>query len=64
MNLLRKFFSRKVKVELTGNDSISALEIDPTKHYILIVKTGSMNNKDLKSLKFINPEQIMVVSVL
>ena len=61
MNFIKKFFCRKVNVKVQVNDSVTAIELDPTKNYILLVKFGAVSMRSFEVLRGIDPERITVV---
>jgi len=63
MNFLRKLFGRKLNVKIQGNDKITAIELDPDKYYILVIKAGSLEPYDIEKLANISHSKITTVTV-
>lgn len=54
-------FGKRVEVKTMGNDNITAIELDGSKRYILVIKEGYVNIDDLTRISCIDPKRISIV---
>jgi len=61
MNWFKKLFAKRIEIDCSSNDAVTAIELDESKTYILLVKRGSISNPSLRALESFDPSWVTII---